>query len=297
MQDHDAGDGSTPRKWFDRLTDAFAHVPRTRSEFVKLLKLVKERSLIEAELFSIIEGALAVSDIKARDIMVPRSQCTFIHASANLSELLEVVTHSGHSRFPVLGESVDTIKGVLHAKDLFPLLINPTHDDGWFDCLRTAKVIPEGQGLTSLLREFRLKRDHMAVVIDEYSHIAGLVTIEDVLEQIVGEIADEHDIIRDEPKIHPIQADQEDTYRVDATTPLSHFNQYFETELNHNEYETIGGMVLHHLGHLPEEGETLEIENMNFTVLEADGRRIHTLRLEMKEPPSQRATKHHDSPD
>ena len=231
---------------------------------------------MDGEALNIIFGALQVSEMQARDIMIPRAQLVCLEAGRPLKDLLEVVIESRHSRFPVIGDGLDDVKGILHAKDLLPLLC----DDGnaGFDLkdrIRTAKVIPESKRLNVLLQEFRATRNHMAVVADEYGHVSGAITIEDVLEQIVGEIEDEHDIDGDSP----IDRLEGELFNVQATTPIEDFNAYFGVAFREDEFDTIGGIVLKAFGHVPERGELVEVAGMRFEILSADSRRLRLLRV------------------
>jgi magnesium and cobalt transporter len=210
--------------------------------------------------------------------MIPRSQMVAIKASASPKEFLPMIIDTAHSRFPVLGDDPDEIIGIMLAKDLLPLALDPARMERFSikDHLRRALVIPESKRLDSLLRDFRISRNHMAVVVNEYGGIAGLVTIEDVLEQIVGEIGDEHDIDEDDYLIKD-HGDQE--YTVKALTPVDEFNQHFGTSFSDEEFDTIGGLVLQHFGRLPARDESVSFGGLCFTVLSADGRTIRLLRV------------------
>ena len=213
----------------------------------------------------------------ARDIMIPRSSLVVLSADQALEELLPVIIESRHSRFPVVGDDVDDIKGILHAKDLLPLLLPENQQNfALLDCIRPAVLIPESKRLNVLLQEFRANRNHMALVVDEYGQISGAVTIEDVLEQIVGEIEDEHDV-DDDSFVKQLEAN---TFHVKANTTVEDFNEYFGTELSDEEFDTIGGLVVHQLGHLPERGERIVFAGMGFEVLNADSRRIRLLKVD-----------------
>lgn len=278
MNSIDPDEGSGFKNWLERLVETFQNAPKNRSDLLKIFRSSAKRGLIETEIANIVEGAITFSTIHARDIMIPRGRCTFLNISDHQEEVLEVVVDSGHSRFPVLGDSVDDVKGVLHARDLISLLQYPAAEKDWQDCIRKAVVIPGNKPLYALLEEFRITRNHMAVIIDEYSHIEGLVTIEDVLEQIVGDIVDEHDK-DDHDTDNLIKTRDRVNYDISALISIDEFNQYFKTDLTHDEYETIGGMIIYNLGHLPTVGEKVTLGHMIFEVKEADERRIHLLAL------------------
>ena len=217
----------------------------------------------------------------ARDIMIPRSSLVVVAEDQTLEELLPVIVESRHSRFPVIGDNVDDIKGILHAKDLLPLLLPENQQTfAMRDCIRPALLIPESKRLNVLLQEFRTNRNHMALVVDEYGQISGAVTIEDVLEQIVGEIEDEHDV-DDDSFVKQLEPN---TFHVKANTTIEDFNEYFATEFSDEEFDTIGGLVLHQLGHLPERGECIVFAGMRFEVLNAESRRIRLLKVAKAQP-------------
>ena len=263
----------TLKEW---LSDLFSDEPENRGELREMLRDAADRELMDGEALNIIFGALQVADMQARDIMIPRSQLVCLEADRPLTELLEVIIESRHSRFPVIGDDLDDVKGILHAKDLLPLLCGP--DPAGFDLkdrIRSAQVIPESKRVNVLLQEFRATRNHMAVVVDEYGHVSGVVTIEDVLEQIVGEIEDEHDIDGDSP----IGRLDGELFNVKATTTIEDFNAYFDTAFGEDEFDTIGGIVLQAFGHVPERGESVQAGGMRFEVLSADSRRLRLLRV------------------
>jgi magnesium and cobalt transporter len=254
----------------------FSDEPSDRSELMEILREAAERQIMDGEALNIIFGALQVSDMQARDIMIPRTQLVYLKANDPPEVLLPTIIDSQHSRFPVIGDDLDDIKGILHAKDLLHFALS--RDLGSFDikdCIRPATVVPESKRLNVLLQEFRNTRNHMAVVVDEYGHVSGVVTIEDVLEQIVGEIEDEHDV-DDESFIK--QLDNQ-TFNVKATTAVDDFNEYFGVGLDEEEFDTVGGLVLKAFGHLPERGEVVEIDCLRFKVLNADSRRLRLLQV------------------
>ena len=269
-------DQTAPKTWLERLSQALGSEPSSRSELIDLLRASQERELIDADALKIIEGALTVADKQVREIMIPRSQVVFIKAEQKPSEFLPVVIGSGHSRFPVIGEGEDEILGILLAKDLLPLALNDRDNSFQLkSSLRSHASIPESKRLDVLLQEFRAARNHLAVVYDEYGGVSGIVTIEDVLEQIVGDIEDEYDF---EEK-GSINEHNDGTYSVRALTDIEDFNEYFDTSLSTEEFETVGGVVTHAFGHLPRRGEEVQIDKFCFKVLNADGRRVHLFKV------------------
>ncbi len=269
-------DQAAQKSWLERLSQALASEPSSRSELIDLLRASQERELIDVDALKIIEGALTVADKQVREIMIPRSQVVFIKADQKPSEFLPVVIGSGHSRFPVIGEGEDEILGILLAKDLLPLALSDKESAFQLKTsLRSHASIPESKRLDVLLQEFRAARNHLAVVYDEYGGVSGIVTIEDVLEQIVGDIEDEYDF---EEK-GSIKEHNDGTYSVRALTDIDDFNEYFDTSLSTEEFETVGGVVTHAFGHLPSRGEEVEIDEFCFKVLNADGRRVHLFKV------------------
>ncbi|SPZ02775.1 magnesium/cobalt efflux protein CorC [Pseudomonas luteola] len=263
------------RSWLERIVQAFAHEPKSRQELLELLREAHENKVLDSEALSIVEGAISVADLQVRDIMVPRSQIISVKAHQTPQEFLPAVIEAAHSRYPVIGETPDDILGVLLAKDLLPLII---HGDQTFDLktiLRPATFVPESKRLNVLLREFRTTHNHMAIVVDEYGGVAGLVTIEDVLEQIVGDIEDEHDV-EEESFIKPLPSGD---FIVKALTPVQAINDFFDTEYPDQDVDTVGGLVMSAFGHLPRRNEEVVIDDFRFRVLNADGRRIHLLRM------------------
>ena len=269
-------EGAAPRRGvFEWLSDLFSDEPTDRTELMEMLRDAADRQLMDGEALNIIFGALQVSEMQARDIMIPRSQLVYLHDEQSPDALLEKIIESQHSRYPVIGDNIDDIKGILHAKDLLRLVLDRDRDFDIKDWIRSAAVIPESKRLNVLLQDFRSTRNHMAVVVDEYGHVSGVVTIEDVLEQIVGEIEDEHDV-NDDSFVKQID---DRTYNVKATTTVEDFNEYFDLDIDEEEFDTIGGVVLKAFGHLPERGETVEIAALEFKVLNADSRRVRLLQV------------------
>ncbi|MDY0006154.1 MAG: transporter associated domain-containing protein [Spongiibacteraceae bacterium] len=263
------------KTWIEKIANAFSTEPRTREDLMEVLRGAQEGKLIDAEALSIIEGAMQVGDLQVRELMIPRTRMEVIRIGQALEEFLPMIIDTGHSRYPVVGETVDEVQGVLLAKDLLPLLLK---DSGPLDLktlLRPATVVPESKRVTVLLREFRENRNHMAIVIDEYGGVAGLITIEDILEEIVGDIEDEYD--EDEDAF--IKQVAEDDWLVQALTPIDEFNEEFGTAISDEEFDTIGGIILQRFGHLPRRNEETVIEGYSFKVINADNRQIHLLRM------------------
>lgn len=270
------------KSWLGKLTQAFAHEPKNRQELLELLREAHQNKLLDSEALAIVEGAIQVADLQVRDIMVPRSQMISIRASQSPREFLPAVIDSAHSRYPVIGESHDDVLGVLLAKDLLPLILKENGENSDVkNLLRPATFVPESKRLNVLLREFRANHNHMAIVIDEYGGVAGLVTIEDVLEQIVGDIEDEYDFDDEEDNII---ADAVGHYRVKADTEIADFNAVLGTEFSDEECDTVGGLVLKAAGQLPKRGDHIHIGELMFTVLRADSRRLYSMLVERKNP-------------
>ena len=267
---------SEEKSWLDKITHLFSSEPRTRKDLEDVLSVAADNEVIDTDARSIIEGALQVSDMQTREIMIPRSQMVVVKHEWTLEEILPNIISTGHSRYPVIGENPDDVLGILLVKDLLPQLLSSNHEEFSIDkLLRPTLVVPESKRLNVLLREFRENRNHMAIVIDEYGGIAGLVTIEDVLEEIVGEIEDETDAQAD----RSIRKISDDDYFLNALTPIDEFNDYFESQLDTEEFDTIGGLVIQAFGHMPTRNETTVIENFEFKVITADQRKVQTLRL------------------
>lgn len=265
---------------FEKIGRAFSATPRSSDDITDMLRSAQSESIIDASVLQIMEGALKVSDLQAREIMIPRSQMVVIEDDFTLEEVLNVVIESQHSRFPVVGESSDDIKGILLAKEMLPLLLADTAEFNLESLLRPATIIPESKRLNVLLQEFREKRYHMAIVVDEYGGVSGLVTIEDILEEIVGEIEDETDD-HEEASILPTESG---AFTVEAITEISDFNEFFDVGLADDEFDTVGGLVLHALGRLPELGETITIDNFHFKVTGGDNRKITQLEVTKVNP-------------
>ena len=274
MSENDRNDQS--KSWLEKLSMAFINEPTSRDELISLLRSAQQRELLDDEALSIIEGAMTVSKMKTREIMVPRSQVVFVQLDMTPEEFLPLIIDSGHSRFPVLDDGPDKVVGILMAKDLLPLALNRNRIRfNIRDILRNCTAIPESKPVDVLLQDFREKRNHIAVVYDEYANISGIVTIEDVLEQIIGDIEDEYDIHEDDF----IKQHTDGSYTVKALTPIEDFNEHFGCHFSDRYVDTVGGVVLGQFGHLPKRDETVVVDGFNFKVLNADSRRIHLLEL------------------
>ncbi len=271
MSEEQAGES---RSWLERLGLFLTGEPEDRDDLLVFLRDAEKRHVIDPEALSMIEGVMQFSELRVRDIMIPRVQMVVVPQDAELETIYPLVVESAHSRYPVIGEDRTEVVGTLLVKDLLAhsmknrtLLVR--------DIMRPAQFVPESKRLNVLLREFRATRSHMAIVVDEYGAAAGLVTIEDVLEQIVGEIEDEHDF-GDEEYIFRKNAQE---YTLKALTPIDEFNEYFNSNLSEEEFDTVGGLIVHKLGHLPSRGEKADFGRFRFVVLQADNRRVHLLKL------------------
>lgn len=264
--------------WFSTLKERFFSTGDERVELLDQLREAQRKGTISLDALMMIEGVFQVSEMQVRDIMVPRSHLVVLQEDLGVEDMLTIVANSGHSRFPVVDESLDEVVGILLAKDL-----THYHDEASRksfeikDILRSAVFVPESKRLNVLLKDFRESRNHMAMVIDEYGGVAGLVTIEDVLEQIVGEIDDEHDAA----DVTNIRRSGFQRYSVRGLTPLADFNQYFDSSLSHDKFETIAGLVTFQLGHLPERGEEVTIDRFHFKVISANSRRINSMQVSL----------------
>ncbi len=271
-------DNGSEKGWLERLSLALTGEPSSRSELLEVLRSSEQRDLLDAEALSIIEGAMTVSDMQVREIMIPRSQMVVIRQDMTAAEILPLVIESGHSRFPVFSDNPDDVIGILLAKDLLPMALpDARYKFKLRDLLRPCTAIPESKRVNVLLQEFRSTRNHLAVVFDEYGGVSGMATIEDVLEQIVGDIEDEYDFSEEDF----INKHRDGYYTVKARTPISDFNQAFNAKFPEDEFDTVGGVVVHHFGHLPEREEKVDIQGYKFEVLNADNRRIKLLRLQL----------------
>lgn len=273
MSDDTTSSATEKRSWLERLSHAFSGEPESREDLIEILRDAQANGILSGDTLKMLEGALSVSEHQVSDIMVPRSQMVSLPASADFIELMKMVVESGHSRFPVHGDDKDDILGILLAKDLLRGIVADGGPGSVRELLRPAVLIPESKRLNVLLKEFRQSRNHMAIVVDEHGGVAGIITIEDVLEQIVGEIDDEHDDA-DEAKMIAAQSDGQ--FLVDALTPIADFNDQFGADFLDDEYDTIGGFVTDAIGHLPEAGEELSVGRFHFRVGRTDQRRVHS---------------------
>ncbi|MCG8516538.1 MAG: CBS domain-containing protein [Pseudomonadales bacterium] len=276
MSDDQSSRSQGNKSWLERISQAFSSEPESAEDILEILRDAESQDIIDTDAMSIIEGAMQVIDMRVEEIMIPRSQMVTVKAAQDPKHFLPAIIDSAHSRFPVIGDNQDDVIGVLLAKDLLPLALN--NELNWNrirEILRPPTFVPESKRLNQLLKEFKETRNHMAIVVDEYGGTAGLITIEDVLEQIVGEIEDEHDF---DEETH-IKARGNGTFAVKAVTPIEDFNEFFKTELDEQEFDTIGGVVLKEFGHLPRRGETISFGGLTFTIANADNRVIRLLQV------------------
>lgn len=271
--------GSSHKSWFDKLKQSISGEPQSKQELVDVISEAEQRELIDPQTREMIEGVIGVNDMRVRDIMIPRAQMVTIDIDQEVEEFLPVMLESAHSRFPVVNEDKDHIEGILLAKDLLRFVFN-TDDDNDFqlkDVLRPAAIVPESKRVDVLLKEFRQERYHMSIVVDEYGGVSGLVTIEDILELIVGEIEDEFDLEEDgTDDIRPLN---KYTYSVRALTPVEDFNTFFESTISEEDADTIGGIVLKAFGHMPNTNDEVVINGMHFKVSNSDKRRLVQLKV------------------
>ena len=264
---------SKTRSWFTRLKQYLNNEPQTKEELIRLLRDAHSRALINAETLAMIEGVILFAKMKVRDIMLPKKQMICIEVNAELADIIQIITQSGHSRFPVIADNKDDIIGILHAKDLLryqtPLAVSFNLED----IVRQAPVIPESKRLDLLLAEFRSNRNHLAIVVDEYGSVSGFVTLEDIIEQIIGDIEDEFDI--DEETY--IKAHDDHHYIIKAHTPVEEFNEQLQASFSTDSFSTIGGIVMDNFGYLPKRGEAITIKDFDFKIINADARRLKLL--------------------
>lgn len=275
--DHPPSRHSPQKSWIDRITQLLTGEPQDLDDLLEILREARENHLLDTDALSMIEGALQVSQMRVRDIMIPRVQMVVVPKDAELDTLFPLVTEFGHSRYPVIEDDRSKVVGILLAKDLLAHALT-NKNLKVHEIMRPASVVPESKRLNVLLKELRTKGNHMAIVVDEYGQAAGLVTIEDVLEQIVGEIEDEHDDQEDEGYI---SQRNENEFMIKALTPIEEFDEYFSTHLATDEYDTIGGFIVNQLEHMPKKGESFTVDNMRFEVIRADNRRVHLVKLKM----------------
>ena len=264
------------KAWWKLLNAAFSKTPRDLPALIEVLRESEATNILDPDVLMMLEGALHVAELQVGDIMVPRVQMVVIRHSAEPENIMKTVIESGHSRFPVVSDDQNDVLGILLAKDLLSCFVDIEPEQfAVKHLMRPVVFVPESKHLNVLLRDFRTNRNHMAIVVDEYG-IAGLVTIEDIMEEIVGEIEDEHDLNEEAF----IKQHGRNRYTVQAFTPIDDFNDYFDTQLSHADYDTIGGLVINEIGYLPKRGEIIDLAGYNVKVLRADKRRIHLLRFE-----------------
>ncbi len=281
MNEERSSTSPTGRSWLEKLGQALSGEPKDRFELIELLRDAQQRELLDVDALMMIEGVMQVTEMQVRDIMVPRAQMVVLEQNASLEDVLPVIAESGHSRFPVIGDNRDEVVGLLLAKDLLPYFMSGQADEfNLRDVLRPVVFVPESKRLNVLLQDFRGKRNHMAIIVDEYSGVAGLATIEDVVEQIVGEIADEHDVEED---IFIKQRD-DNNYVVKALTPVEEFNALFKSDFSNEEFGTIGGHVMQAFGRMPKRDETITVGRFVFKILSADSRRLHWMEVNLDAP-------------
>ncbi|MCX7121247.1 MAG: CBS domain-containing protein [Gammaproteobacteria bacterium] len=262
--------------WFERLSHFLSREPHSQKQLIDILRDAEHRQLIDHDALKMIEGVLAVSDKKVRDIMIPRPQMVVINGSAHPTDVMSTIIQSQHSRFPVMGEKPDKILGILLAKDLLPFCMPGKSEARIRDLIRPVVFIPESKPLDLLLKEFRSSRNHMAIVVDEYGGVSGLVTIEDVLEEIVGDIEDEYDVDETELVVKEIE---KNIFMVNALTPIENFNRYFKTNFNNTDFDTIGGLIVQEFGYLPKRDEMIIFGDFEVQIVKATRRGIQSLQF------------------
>ncbi len=276
MSDEQPPSRNLPRRgWIDRISHLLSGEPQDLNELVEILRDAQENRLLDPDALSMIEGVLQVSQMRVRDIMIPRIQMVVVPKEAELETILPLVTEFGHSRYPVIDGDRSKVVGILLAKDLLARVLQDKTLKVQ-EIMRCVSVVPESKRLNVLLKELRTQGNHMAIVVDEYGQAAGLVTIEDILEQIVGEIEDEHDDHEDEGYVFERNPNE---FMIKALMPIDEFDDYFATHLATDEYDTVGGFIVHQIQHMPKKGESLVVDNLRFEVIKADNRRIHLIKL------------------
>jgi len=273
--------GSANKGWLDKIVQSFTTEPKNKQDLVSIIQEAENSGIINPETREMIEGVMEVSDLRVRDIMIPRAQMMTIDIDETVEEFIPSILDSAHSRFPVISEDKDHIEGILLAKDLLAFAFDPSKKLEIKNILRPAVIVPESKRVDVLLKEFRQKRYHMAIVVDEYGGVSGLVTIEDILELIVGEIEDEHD--DDDKESDDIKTLNKHTYSVKALTALDDFNKFFNSKFDEEEADTIGGIVLRAFGHMPARDEEVTINNILFKVTNSDKRRLVQLKVTLPE--------------
>lgn len=269
--------GSTSKTWFERIKQALTGEPKNKEELVDLISDAEQREVIDPQTREMIEGVIGVNQARVRDIMIPRAQMITVDIEQSVDEFLPVVLESAHSRFPVIAEDKDHIEGILLAKDLLAYAFHPEKEFQLKDILRPATIVPESKRVDALLKEFRQQRYHMSIVVDEYGGVSGVVTIEDILELIVGEIEDEHDV--EDEGTDDIRPLNKSTYSVKALTPVEDFNAFFEVKFNEEDADTIGGIVLKAIGHMPNTNDEVTINDIHFKITNSDKRKLIQLKV------------------
>ena len=270
-------DSPENRSWIDKVRELLLNEPQTKQQLLELINQAEQRELIDKDAYNMIEGVISVSEKQVRDVMVPRPQMVIVAGDKTAREVLPIITQSGHSRFPVIGDTPDKIIGILLAKDLLKVINDAgKHNFRVHRLIRPTTFVPESKPLDTLLKEFRQKRNHLAVVIDEYGETSGLITIEDVLEEIVGEIDDEYDCSEDRKFIREHTSGE---YILRALTPIDDFNNFFSATFPHNDFDTVGGLLLKEFNHVPTRGEQIELQGFVFTVVDATNRGIVELKV------------------
>ena len=285
MNNEDRSSNDSGKKtWIEKIKQIFSSAPKNRNDINEYLNIARDASLLDHDEYTIIEGAMEVKDTQVREVMVDRTCMIVIKANESSEEFLSTIVKSGHSRFPVVGETNDEILGLLHAKDLLPLLLDTQHADiDLKQYLRPIHKVPESKRLINLLKDFRETKKHMAIVFDEYGGVSGLITIEDVLEEIVGEIEDEFDV-DDDIFIKQLGGTHSKDFIINALTPIEEFNTYFKSSLDNSEFDTLAGLITQKAGHLPQRNESIKLSYFEFKVLHADKRRLHLLRMNNQTP-------------
>jgi len=278
MNDDRPSSSPMSRTWLEKLGQVLSGEPKDRFELIELLRDAQQRHLMDMDALAMMEGVMQVSEMQVREIMLPRAQMVVVQQDLSLDEILPVIAESGHSRFPVIGENRDEVVGLILAKDLLPYFIADKRNEfSVRDVLRPVVFVPESKRLNVLLKDFKANRNHMAVVVDEFGGAAGLVTIEDVVEQIVGEIEDEHDIEED----GYIKRQNDNRFIIKALTPIEDFNEYFKTNFSDEDFDTVGGLLMQAFSRMPSRGEAATLGQYRFKVLSADSRRIYLLEVSL----------------
>ncbi len=270
-------DADNQKSWLSKLANIFTDEPQNREDLIQILQEAHNNDLVDVDALNMMKGALKVSELQVRQVMVPRAQMVVVPQTSSIEDILPIIVESGHSRFPVVGEDKDELEGILLAKDVLKSFVKKEADFNLKDIIRSAVVIPESKQVNILLNEFRTTRNHMAIIIDEYGGVAGLVTIEDILEEIVGDIDDEYDNHED-PYVMKVA---DNVFRINALTTITEFNEQFRTGFNDSEFDTIGGLVASEAGRLPETGEIIKVSGVNFKIIKANKRRVEFVEVDL----------------